>query len=265
MTRNSSTVVLQSQRAERLDGWQGRCCASVQAWATQCGYAYRFEDDEVFKRIPDPLRQRFGNQVVVLSDFARLLWMQEVLGEGYARVLWIDADVLLLRAFEPPARGDWLGREAWVQVSKGRLRSYRKVQNAWLQIGQGSSFLPFYIDRARCLLERAEPPVVPQFIGPKLLTAWHNLVPFNVEERVGMCSPVVMRDLLRAAREGIDIVSDSRALDLLRSGHGAALCALNLCASYEGRDDHGICHAPRDYHALIDALLEGRLDSVLDT
>jgi len=256
---SASTIVLQSQREDRLHGWQGACCASVEAWAGARGFTYRFEGDECFARIPAYLRRRFGDQPVVLMDLARLLWLREVLEEGYVRALWIDADVLLFRPFAPAGAGDWLGREHWIQKRAGRLRTYPKVHNAFLQIDAGSSFLPFYIDRAAHLLERVDPPVVPQFIGPKLLTAWHNLVPFNVEERIGMCSPLVMRDLLAVARDG-DGAAPAPALERLLRGHAQSLCGLNLCASYEGRDDGGLRHESGDYGALVEALESGRLD-----
>lgn len=249
------TIVLQSQRPDRLQGWQGRCCDSVQAWARRHGLAYRRCGDELFERVAEPLRQRFAAQPVVLSDLARLLWLQEVLDEGYRTAIWCDADVLLFRDFSlaPAPAADRVGRECWVQHTDGRLRSYRKVHNAWLQVGAGSAFLAFYIDRALALLHRARPPFVPQFLGPKLLTAWHNIVPFEVEERVGMLSPLAMQELL-----GRPSVAGP-ALAALRSGHAQPLCALNLSASCEGREVDGVCHGSNGYNALIDGLLGGAI------
>jgi hypothetical protein len=260
----AGTVVLQSQRVDRLAGWQGRCTASVAAWADRRGFAYRLEHDECFERVPADLRRRFAAQPVVLSDLARLYWLREVLEDGCDRALWVDADVLVFRDFAPPTRGDYLGRETWVQARDGRLRSYRKVHNAWLQFERESSFLPFYLDRAVALLRRAEAPVVPQFIGPKLLTAWHNLVPFAVEERIGMAAPPVLRDLLAALRSPGAATAGTQALRLLRAGHAAPLCGLNLCASYEGREDGGIRHEAPQFHELIDGLEGGALLAPLD-
>ena len=243
-----STIILQSQHPGRLHGWQGRCCDSVAAWAARSGFAYVRCGDELFDRVPDALRRRHAAQPVVLADLARLLWLAEQLEAGHERAIWCDADLLVFRHFTPSHRGDAFGRESWVQSGDRGLRRYRKIHNAWLQFERGSSVLPFYIDRATRLLELAESPMVPQFIGPKLLSAWHNLVPFAVEEQVGMLSPLAAADLLSGAHD---------ALDLLRQGHKRTLCALNLCASLESRAADGVCLEELDYQRLVDGLLKG--------
>jgi hypothetical protein len=250
---DAATIVLQSQSPAALDGWQGRCCASVAAWARKRGYRYRRCGDDIFDRVPVRLRRRFARQRVVLSDLARLHWLRTVLEEGYDRAIWVDADVLIFRDFTPPAAGDHLGRECWIQLQGRRLRTYRKVHNAWLQFAAGSAFLPFYIDRAEALLQLADAPVVPQFIGPKLLTAWHNIVPFSVEERVGMLSPRCLDELLT------DVHEPAPALARLVSAHRTALCAVNLCASLEGRCTDGVLHDADAYHRVVDGLLDGSL------
>ncbi|MEE4280054.1 MAG: hypothetical protein V2I82_16430 [Halieaceae bacterium] len=251
------TVVLQSQREASLSAWQRRCCDGVKHWAEGHGFAYRFEGDELFERVPSDIRRRFASQPVVLSDLARLLWLREALDEGFGRAIWVDADVLLFRDFAP-ADGDRFGRECWIQRRDGRLRSYRKLHNAWLQFVRGSVVLPFYIDRALLLLSRARPPVVPQFLGPKLLTAWHNIAPFAVEARVGMLAPLPMAELLRA--QG----GDTPALRALVAGHEEPLCALNLCASFEGRREGDMVHGPGDFAAVIDVLLHADAKHRLD-
>jgi hypothetical protein len=200
--------------------------------------------------LPAALRERFASQTVVLADLARLLWLREVLDSGYDRAVWCDADLLVFDDFVPAESGDHFGRECWVQQYGGKLRCYRKIHNAWMQFESGSATLAFYIDRAQALLERAESPVVPQFIGPKLLTAWHNIAAFAVEERVGMLSPLAMRELLSGG---------DRALQMLRDGHGDALCALNLSASYENREADGVLHDGQDYQRLVDELGSGAL------
>lgn len=245
----TSTVVLQSHRNDRLDGWTGRCVASVRDWARRRGFGYRWLDDTLFDFLPRDLRLRHAGQPVVLTDLARLLWLRQVLQEGAHRVIWCDADLLVFRDFAPHD-GDRFGRECWVQQQGGRLRRYRKIHNAWLQFERDSVVLPFYIDRAMGLLTRAEAPVVPQFVGPKLLTAWHNIAPFAVEERVGMLSPLVLAELLAVP---------GPAVQALQAGHAEPPCALNLSASYENRSADGACHSSRDFDAVIDTLLHGGL------
>mgnify|MGYP001827129198 CR=1 FL=1 len=228
----------------------GDCCASVKGWASSNGFDYLLEGDALFARLPTALRERFASQAVVLSDLARLLWLKEKLESGYQRAIWCDADLLVFDDFVPRNSGDCFGRECWIQRSGSKLRRYRKIHNAWLQFEVGSTTLDFYIDRAQALLKRADSPVVPQFIGPKLLTAWHNIVAFPVEERVGMLSPLVMYELLQGG---------DRALQMLRDGHGQALCALNLSASFENRASDGVLHDAQDYQRLVDELSFGAL------
>jgi hypothetical protein len=230
------------------------CCNSVERWASSHDFDYLFAGDELFARLPEALRERFADQPVVLADLARLEWLRETLAHGYARAIWCDADLLIFDDFVPNNDGDVFGRECWVQLDGKKLRSYRKIHNAWLQFQAGSSTLDFYIDRATRLLERVTPPVVPLFIGPKLLTAWHNIVAFDTEERVGMLSPLAMQGLLEGG---------SPALEMLIAGHEEPLCALNLSASCEGCNVDGVTHSAADYAMLVDGLSNGALSACL--
>lgn len=232
------TIVIQSQRPGTLPRWQRRCCDSVRAWARFHGFEYNFCGDELFRRLPPNLREKLRDQPVVATDLARLLWLRECLNNGYERAIWCDADLLIFEDFLPLASDHAFGREIWIQGREGGLHSYRRIHNAWLAFEAGSPILPFYIDRALAMLERVRMPVVPQFIGPKLLSALHNIVGFTIEERVGMLSPLAMRDILLGGGD---------ALDELRRGHSEGLCAVNLCASYVDKESDGVCHSDEDY------------------
>ena len=87
---------------------------------------------------------------------------------------------------------------------------------------RGNSFLDFYRDTAERLLRLNSGQVPPQFVGPKLLTALHNVAQLPVLETAGMLAPEVMRDL--AAGGG-------PALDLFRRRSPQPIAAANLCAS----------------------------------
>ncbi|MDP5054653.1 MAG: hypothetical protein NWP69_12750 [Congregibacter sp.] len=240
------TLVLQSQRPGVLPAWQRRCCDSVRAWSKLRGFDYSFCGDELFRPLPPALREKLRVQPVVATDLARLLLMREALRSKYERAIWCDADLLIFRDFEPNAVDHSFGREVWVQGRDDGVHSYRRIHNAWLQFTAESPILPFYIDRASKLLERVQMPVVPQFIGPKLLSALHNIVNFNVEERVGMLSPLSMRDLL---------LGSGPALTELTAMHTEPLCAVNLCASYLNKNSDGVCHSDTDYSAAVRALI----------
>jgi hypothetical protein len=82
----------------------------------------------------------------------------------------------------------------------------------------------------------------PQFIGPKLLTALHNIAFCPVMESAGMLSPAVIRDLL--AGEG-------KALDLFYQKSPVALAGANLSSSLTAGE--GLTNA--DIETLIQLLL----------
>jgi len=223
------TLVLQSHRDPLPAPWLARCLASVEDWAGAAGYGYRFLGDELFDPIPEHLRERLRGQPVVASDLARLLALRAALEEGFEAAVWCDADFLV---FDPerlalPAESYAVGREVWVEDrGAGRMpRARVKVHNAFLLFRRGNPFLDFAIDAVLRLLAAHPGPYSPQFAGPKLLTALHNIVGFPVAERAGMLSPPVIRDL--AAGGG-------PCLELFRERSPEPVAGANLCASLAG-------------------------------
>ena len=242
----SATLVLQSHRNKLPFAWLQRCLDSVAGWALANGYDYRYLGDEIFDPLGLDLLDRIGAQRVIGSDLARLIGLQQGLAEGYDCVVWCDADFLIFDAsrFVLPLTGFALGREVWIQLDQGqRLRAFVKVHNAILMFRSGDSFLDFYRDSAERLLRLNQGRMPPQFIGPKLLTALHNIVQCPVMESAAMLSPMVMRD--RLAGEGA-------ALDLFRQKSALAPAGVNLSSSLTERE--GLSDA--DMNCLIDLLLE---------
>lgn len=242
------TVVLQSHNSAKLTRWMKSCLASVENWADQIRADYAFIDDELFDYVPAWVLEKVGTQLVIATDLARLRLMQHYLHKGYERVVWLDADMLVFAPdhFTLPEVPHAVGREVWVQKNKEQLKAYRKVHNAFLMATNGDSFLPFYADTAERLLTQARLPIVPQFIGPKLLTALHNLSGLLVEERAGMLSPLALKAVLEGGGE---------ALSLTLEGHEARPAAFNLSASYCARESDGICNQEHDYEFVIEQLL----------
>jgi len=172
------------------------------------GYDYRFVDDQIFDLLEPGLVEKTRAQPVIASDLARLKSLQQGLFEGYTCVIWCDADFLIFKAdnFILPEVDFALGREVWVQPGEpGKLRAYVKVHNAFLMFHQGNHFLDFYTDTAERLLRLNQGRMSPQFIGPKLLTALHNIASCPVMETAGMLSPAVMHDLLAGEGKALDL------------------------------------------------------------
>lgn len=147
-------------------------------------------------------------------------------------MVWFDADVLMIDpdAFAVPEDPYAVGREVWVQRDGRRWRCYVKVHNAFLLFRAGNPFLAFYRHAAEQIVRAHAGAMAPQIVGPKLLTALHNLVAIPVAERAAMLSPAVARDVL---------AGQGPALDLFRARSTAAPACVNLCASLAGREFDG--------------------------
>ena len=227
----SDTLVIQSHRAPLPWPWIAPCLDSVRDWCAMNAYQYRFMGDELFDRIPVALLKKTQHQCVIATDLARLLILQDALKNGYETVIWMDADFLVFNpsALSIPDEPCAVGREVWVQQDKqGKLKSYKKVHNAFLMFRKGNSFLDFYADTAQRLLTQIQGPMPPQFIGPKLLTALHNVANLPVLETAGMLSPMVIKDILAA---------EGAALDMFIKHSVQPVAAANLCGSSCEQDE----------------------------
>ena len=223
----NQTIVLQSHRQPLPYSWLVRCINSVISWSELNKFDYRFIDDELFDYVPAELLKKTETQRVIAIDLARLKALQLFLAQGYKCVIWCDADFLVFapNKFSLPNENYAVGREVWVQTddkNAQKLTAHIKVHNAFLLFRQGNSFLDFYADTAEKLLRLNQGPMPPQFIGPKLLSAIHNVVQCPVQETAGMLSPPVIQDIAN---------NDGPALRLFMQRSPQAITAANLCSS----------------------------------
>lgn len=225
------TLVIQSHRSPLPYPWIESCLRSVREWCSLNGYEYRFMGDEFFDSVPTEILKKTEGQKVIATDLARLLILQDALDSGYEAVIWLDADFLIFNPskFELPAHPYAVGREVWIQNDKrGKLKVYKKVHNAFLMFRKQNGFLDFYRETAERLLSLNQGTIPPQFIGPKLLTALHNIAILPVAESAGMLSPMVIMDMI----EG-----EGAALDKFIKHSPQPIAAANLCLSSCERDD----------------------------
>ena len=219
------SLVFQSYSPRGLPAWVRTCLSSVRDWAAACGYGYRCFGDEIFDRLTPGIREKAAQRLSTQTDLGRLLLARELL-EEVERVIWMDADILVFAPedldcdIQSPYA---FGREIWIQEDdRGGLRAYRNVHNAICLFERGNPFLDFYLHAAERLLMLNDGGFPPQFIGPKFLTALHNIMKLPLIETLGMTSPLVLRDLARGG---------GQALDLQRAEQPRPLAAVNLCAS----------------------------------
>ena len=232
----ATTIVLQSHRSPLPASWLESCIASVQQWAKLWNFEYRFINNELFDFVPKSILEKTQHQIVIATDLGRLKWLQYLLSQGYERAIWVDADFFIYAPakFILPTIAEsldknyekyFLGREVWIQPNASKanaLKAYIKVHNAFMVFDQGNSFLDFYTDTAERLLNKNTGAIPPQFIGPKLLTALHNVIQCSVLESAGMLSPSVIKDILQGG---------GAALDLFKAKSKAQAYGLNLCGS----------------------------------
>lgn len=155
-------------------------------------------------------------------------------------MVWLDADFLIFapNEFQLPdetmlSEGYMVGREVWVQADAekpNKLRANIKVHNAFLLFDRGNSFLEFYLEHAERLVRKFEGSLPPQFVGPKLLTALHNVVGCPVMETAGMLSPLVIDNLLSKNDQCC-------ALNLMKKRSTEALAGANLCRSLSRKNN----------------------------
>ena len=242
------TLVIQSYRTNNTPDWISLCLANTRKWVEMHGYDYRFVGDEIFQRVPDWYVEKTQDYPQIATDLGRLELISEALKEGYKRVAWIDADVLI---FNPEpftiniTSGFALGRELWVQQApSGGVKFYRNVHNAYCVFCQNNAFLDFYRHACKQVVSRMEPApgkgLVPQIVGPKLLTALHNIIGFDLLDDIAMASPMILHGLANDGNEALTILADSTTKPVF----GA-----NLCSSLE-QDN------PQDMLSICKQLLE---------
>lgn len=247
----SASLVIQSHKSPLPYPWVERCLASVRNWCVQHQYEYRFIGDELFDGVDKDILKKTKDQTVIATDLARLLVLRDALKENYQTVVWLDADVLIFKPkeFVLPDAPHAVGREVWVQQDQdnsAKLKVYKKVHNAFLMFRQGNSFMDYYADIAKSLLEQNQGPMVAQFIGPKLLTALHNVTTLPVLETAGMLSPLVIKDMLKGS---------GSALKLFTAQSPEPIAAANLCISSCSSGEV----SAKDMEQLIEILLDNKI------
>lgn len=221
----NKTVVVQSHRQPLPHEWLEACLQSVRDWAELNRFDYIFLDDELFETVAETILDKTSEQKVITSDLARLFKLQSLLKQDYDCAIWCDADFLIFNTdeFTLLEAQYALGREVWVQQDRhNRLRAYIKVHNAFMMFHRGNSFLDFYTETAEKLLLENEGVMPPQFIGPKLLTALHNIALCPVQEDAGVLSPMVIRDIIKGGGE---------VIELFRKKSPVKISSANLCSS----------------------------------
>jgi hypothetical protein len=214
----AEVLVVQSSPGT-VPAWVDRCMASVRSWAGEV--AYEHLDDAFLDLAPGWVHDACDSFLPV-TDVARLVLLQRRLAEGWSRVVWLDADVLV---FDGPlvdvSSSDAdvaVCVERWVTGAPGGgLQAVPFVCNAALSATDVDALLDVTLDRVRA------GDVQPRSLGPDLLTPLHRASPspFGEIRGVSVASPHVVR-------------GEPGAWELLVSSLPWPVGALNLCWSVAG-------------------------------
>ena len=257
----TKTLVLQSAQSQRAQ-WLDTCLVSVESWAAQANYSYRFIGDELFDQVPDWYMCKVAGRMPIASDLGRLLWIKNLLDQGEADiVVWLDADVLVFAPSKlkvAPVSSCVFGQELWVQKNlpkshpkgaekpqrqRGTWQARKNVHNALAAFRKDCPVLPFLIEVIQRMMHRVDANfIAPQMMGPKLLSNLHNLADFELMPSVGALSPEVILDLTgkqaghkEAGVEDLDLQGARQgALQALLAKQTEPLLAANLCSSLLG-------------------------------
>jgi hypothetical protein len=246
------TVVVQSFRTHDVPEWIDRCVASVQEWAVSEHLEYKMMGDELLNLVPDWYRAKAGRYVTVVTDLARLVLVRRFLDEGFDRVIWIDADVIV---FDPSALKINLDssyaycREIWVKRNtRAGLLSTRKINNSaclFLNDGAALAHLDEYVDTCKSIIARLTEVRDHTEVGTKFLTSLNRERPLPIIPGFGLFSPTILRAVLDCDR---GVLSEFVQLQ------GDTIGAANLCNFLRGREA-GV--TDEMLSAVLDKLVEG--------
>jgi hypothetical protein len=221
------TAVLQSFRKVDVPAWMASCMRSVREWAEAQGWQYCLLDDQFFDLAPAWARRRCGRNLYAITDVARLIWMREVLSRRHDRVVWADADVLVL---DPKAladhvcsvRGHGFARELFLRVSAdGSAQPQWGVNTALMVFDHSDPVHAAYLQACLHRLRQLPDGEVPRTaMGPDLLHEIARGRRLQFIEGVGLFTPAMLDELVNG---------DGALLRHYRALSRVPLAAANLC------------------------------------
>ena len=250
----AQTLVIQSYRTRDVAAWIRTCLRSVQAWAEAAGYRYEFVDDRLFDYAPAWVRQRCVDQLLPVTDVARMRLLRERRAQGWQRVIWIDADVLVFAPERFNLDGETpyaLCQELWLRVNAAQqIETEEKVNNAVMLLTQGQPMLDFWIFAVEEILSVHAPHEIgPLTASTHFFTELAAIMPLRVLRNVGLLSPPLVRDL---AQGGGALTREWAR----RFGHPIA--AANLCASLQDKPSAGAVVGAAEMERAVEVLLQSR-------
>ncbi len=187
--------MLQSAPAIRPN-WLSRCLQSVDEWTRHQGITRRLIGDELFDLVSPDWRRMAGPEKLPLTDYARLLWMRHLHQEGHERVIWLDADILMLNMMIELPAVDFVCREFWfAPTEEGEPAHLAAINNCAMSFQQGSSLLSWYLEQ--CEEAPKGGPLKKLELGPYLLSGAHDASSMPCLLSIPTLSPYLIEAVLQ--------------------------------------------------------------------
>lgn len=205
VARGADTIVIQSFRKKDIPAWIQRCLDSVANWAALHGYEYCLPGDEFYELCGPDYLGRGSKNPQAITNLARLVATRQRLDAGYARAIWMDADMFVFDpaslTFDFPAAslelGYAFGREVWLsRSSNGTIQTEGPMaHNAATFFTQAAVDLDMLIELIRHI--DAKRRIVSNYqVGVRLLRGLQNSLMFPTFSHAAVFSPELMRALL---------------------------------------------------------------------
>ena len=207
---------------------------------------------------PEWLRLKAGEKITIITDFARLKLMQRLLLEGFERVIWFDADVLVFdsKSLTVPEELTYgFSPEVWISRGEdGELLCSRRINNSICFFSQKSrDLLSWLLMTAESVMASLPAPRDHLEIGTRLLTAIDATQKLPLLRNVGLVGPPLMKAILE---------EDENTIRACMTWTGEHLFAVNLCNHFRTTgmiSDHCFSRVTEILQATQGSVLNGQI------
>jgi len=196
--------------------------------------------------------KKVTNQIHLVADLSRLILAKKLLNQGYDKVIWVDADVVVFddENFDLPLEYEYaFCKELWVDLApSGKLIFRRAINNAVCFFTKKSAFLDGYIDMCKKIVADGNP-LTHATIGTEFLTSINKKERLDFIDNVGLFSPYVLLAIYKN-----NSLFLQNYLNLFSNKVGAA----NVCTTFVNRDFLGSKLTNEFYEQIVIALLSSK-------
>ena len=224
----------------------------VKDWSESRGWDYKRVGDEIFDLVPKEYREKSQNEIHLMVDLARLILAHRFLSR-YERVVWLDADVLIL---DPDSfLDDWpnsfaFSHEIWLnnEGGAGVLKAKRNINNAVCCFCRPDARLNFFIDATyRRVMDLKN---LRHFdASTTFLSQLNDIYTLPQFLNVALFSPHITQAILK---------NEEALVQWYGSQLPSKVKAVNLCLTFVGNEFEGIKLTDRDMECLIKILRNGQ-------